>query len=273
MDYLSQSTGQWIVNETSDGPNGQGAYAWDAHPTADDGKTADMQLDQLLKSISDQTGLTIKRDARMVDVWNLAAKSIPAATPDDNFAQASAYDLAPNQYCKFVPLPFIQQRSEFLISTLPENLHIPRNNLGTDCAILEEHPDGSFTLLYSFVCGGKGSGLPGMPVGVVAKALTGLRTWQISGDDSHVTDKNIPGDWVIRAGGTPDTILADMATALSPRTRSKLRGFNLHLKSHQARCVGRHRRDSRRIASSAHLTRQHRERSCTRHNQGPVSNR
>lgn len=69
LDHLSERTGLWFMDETA--PNGgndvQYHYSMDA--AADDGKTADQHTDELIDSLNKQTGLTFKREVRLVRVW------------------------------------------------------------------------------------------------------------------------------------------------------------------------------------------------------------
>jgi hypothetical protein len=81
LDYLTDITGQLFLDQTQNGissvngNNGPVIYSWNAEPADNNDESADAGLVDLLKSLSNQTGLTFKHEIRPVDVWKLAPVS------------------------------------------------------------------------------------------------------------------------------------------------------------------------------------------------------
>ncbi len=74
LNLLGRISGQLVIDETHQaGQNSSPVlYHYDAKPIPDNGDSADLQLGELLASMTDQTGLTFTLETREVDVWRLA---------------------------------------------------------------------------------------------------------------------------------------------------------------------------------------------------------
>jgi RNA polymerase sigma factor (sigma-70 family) len=153
-----------------------------------------------------------------------AEASQPAAPGDDVTAAFKAvYELAPEQYCKYIPVPFIPQRGPFIAEmishygvagTLQKKVPDP------DSVIFEERPSGAFAPRNSFNLFGNGTGLPGTWAHSLAIEFTDRATWQIQ-FDADMPATRLPGDWVIRAGATTDQIFQGVVEALSTKLGRK----------------------------------------------------
>jgi hypothetical protein len=73
LDYLTDLTGQLFLDQTQNSnENGPVIYAWDVQTADNDDKPTDQAMGEMLRELSDQTGLTFQRELRSVDVWTLA---------------------------------------------------------------------------------------------------------------------------------------------------------------------------------------------------------
>lgn len=205
FDSLESAAGCAFEDRTG---SSQAQVSWQAHVRS----PAD--LDALLSTLRQQTGLVFERTSREMDVWTLVVEDV-AAAPTSAWKSRfnEVYGLAPGQAVKLVAPPFIPERDEFWAQTQAQ-MTPPVRPVGPapDLSLGLEWEGTTPRWTYA---GGHRS------LRYVLQSVVGLNPWEI--DETAPRDLRLPGDWVTRHGATTEEKLASVATVVSNKLGRSVR--------------------------------------------------
>jgi hypothetical protein len=164
-------------------------------------------LDALLSSLRQQTGLTFQRQPREMDVWMIVGGDVADSSDrpwQSRFRQV--YGLAPGQAVKLVGPPFIPERQAFWAEAQRQMTPQPPRPLAgqPDLSIGVEWQGDTPRWVYA---GGNRTLWYGL------QSAVGVNSWEL--DESIPRDLNMPGDWVTREGANVEEKLASLGPIVS----------------------------------------------------------